>query len=155
MPPWWGTARVSLDQGGGAAELLAFTQEWAEAWGAALNESAEYRAAAATWEGPVALLLDDGVPEARRAVVLDLWHGACRSARTADPDGLETSGFVFQASSAGWKAVLSGNTSPAMALLSGKIRLGRGNLAALLPYAAAAKQLLDLASQVPTRFLEG
>lgn len=135
--------------------LLAFSQDWAEAWAAALNASPEYREAAATWEGPVALLLDDGVSEARRAVLLDLWHGSCRSARAVEPDALSDAGFVFRANSGGWRDVLSGKTSPVMALMSGKIRLARGNLADLLPYASAAKQLLDLAGGVPTRFPEG
>ena len=53
------------------------------------------------------------------------------------------------------RAVLSGSASPAMALLSGKIRLAKGNLGQLLPYASAAKQLLHFAGQVPTRYSEG
>ncbi len=136
-------------------ELAAFSQEWAEAWGAALNGSAEYREAAAQWEGAVALVLDDGVRETRCAVLLDLWHGTCRGAGVANPDALDRARFVFRANSAGWREVLSGNSSPAIALMSGKIRLAKGNLADLLPYARPAKQLLDLAGLVPTRFLEG
>jgi putative sterol carrier protein len=135
--------------------LIAFSQEWAAAWAAALNQSVEYREAAAAWEEPVALLLDDGIPDARRAVLLDLWHGTCRSARATEPDALQDAGFVFRASSAGWRDMFSGRTSPVMALLNGKIRLARGNLAKLLPFASAAKQLLDLARGVPTHFPEG
>jgi hypothetical protein len=42
-----------------------------------------------------------------------------------------------------------------MALLSGRIRLHKGDLSALLPYANAARELLGLAGSVPTRFSEG
>ena len=42
-----------------------------------------------------------------------------------------------------------------MALMTGKIRLAKGSLMSLLPYASAAKELLGLAGRVPTRFSEG
>jgi putative sterol carrier protein len=133
----------------------AFSQSWAEAWAAELNASPSYRSVAARWEGAVALVLDDPDPAARRAVVLDLWHGACRSAGTADPDSArETAAYVFQGGLAAWRHVLSDGGSPVVALMSGKIRLAKGSLAALLPYASAAKELLELAGRVPTAFPE-
>lgn len=135
--------------------LEAFSPAWAEAWARELNESEAYRSTAASWEGAVALVLDDGNSEGRRAVVLDLWHGHCRSGRTADPDRLDEAVYVFQGNLAGWKQVLTEGGSPVMALMAGRIRLIKGSLAALLPYASAAKALLELAGRVPTEFAEG
>jgi len=135
--------------------LEAFSPEWAQAWARVLNQSDEYRSAAAAWEGAVGLLLDDGEPAGRRAVVLDLWHGACRSAQVADPDNLESATFVFRGNRAAWRHILAEGGSPVMALLSGRIRLAKGELTALLPYAHAARELLGLAGSVPTRFCEG
>jgi putative sterol carrier protein len=135
--------------------LDAFSQDWALAWARALNESDEYRSAAATWEGAVGLLLDDAEPAKRRAVLLDLWHGACRSAQIADPDNLDSATFVFRGNRAAWRQILTDGGSPVMALLSGRIRLAKGELSALLPYANAARELLGLAGSVPTRFCEG
>jgi putative sterol carrier protein len=132
----------------------AFSAAWAQAWAQALNESSAYREAAAEWEGPVALVLDDG-PGSRRAVLLDLWHGGCRAAGTADPDDLEAARFVFRGSAAAWRHILVEGGSPVVALLSGRIRLARGDLSALLPYASAARELLSLAGSVPVRFTEG
>jgi putative sterol carrier protein len=132
----------------------AFSSEWVEAWSRALNASTAYREAAAEWEGPVALVLDDG-PASRRAVLLDLWHGGCRAAGTADPDDLEAARFVFRGSSAAWRHILVEGGSPVVALLSGRIRLAKGDLTALLPYASAARELLELAGRVPARFTEG
>jgi putative sterol carrier protein len=120
-----------------------------------LNESAHYRSAAATWEGSVGLLLDDGDPAGRRAVVLDLWHGACRSAKVSDPDQLEAVRFVFRGSTAAWRHILAEGGSPVLSLMNGRIRLAKGELSALLPYAGAARELLGLAGSVPTRFSEG
>ena len=129
----------------------AFSQSWAEAWAGELNASPAYRTAAERWEGAVALILDDPDPAARRAVVLDLWHGACRSAATADPDAArEQAAYVFQGGQAEWRHVLCDGGSPVLALMSGKIRLAKGSLASLLPYASAAKELLELAGKVPS-----
>ncbi len=136
-------------------ELEAFTSAWAEAWGQALNSSEAYRTAAATWEGAVALLLDDGDPPGRRAVLLDLWHGACTRAEAADPDDLTKAAFVFAGPTTAWKQVLLGGTSPALALLTGRIRLTQGDLHALLPFASAARELLALAGTIPASFSEG
>jgi putative sterol carrier protein len=135
--------------------LEAFSQAWAEAWASELNGSDAYHATAERWEGAVALVLEDPEPDARRAVLLDLWHGRCRSARTANPDALDEAAYVFAGNLAAWKQVLAAGASPVMALMSGKIRLAKGSLTALLPYAAAAKELLGLAGRVPIRFPEG
>jgi len=140
---------------GAGVSLEAFSQGWAEAWASELNASDAYRATAERWEGAVALVLEDSEPAARRAVLLDLWHGRCRSARTADPDGLDDAAYVFTGDLAAWKQVLATGGSPVMALISGSIRLAKGSLTALLPYASAAKELLELAGRVPTRFSEG
>ena len=135
--------------------LEAFSQGWAEAWASELNGSEAYRTTAERWEGAVALVLEDSDPAARRAVFLDLWHGRCRSARTADPDGLDEAAYVFAGDLAAWKQVLATGGSPVLALMTGSIRLAKGSLSSLLPYASAAKQLLELAGRVPTRFSEG
>ena len=133
--------------------LEAFSQPWVEAWAAELNGSPAYRTAAQQWEGAVALVLDDPDPAVRRAVVLDLWHGACRSAEAAPPDAArEAAAFVFQGGPAAWRHVLCEGGSPVLALMTGRVRLAKGSLAALLPYAAAAKELLELAARVPTVF---
>lgn len=135
--------------------FVAFSQSWAEAWAAELNASPAYRSAAESWEGAVALVLEDPTPADSRAMVLDLWHGVCRSAGTTDPDAArEKAAYVFQADRAAWRHVLCEGGSPVVALMSGKIRLAKGSLVALLPYASAAKELLGLAARVPTAFPE-
>ena len=133
----------------------AFSQAWAEAWADALNRSEAYRTAAAEWEGAVALVMSDGAAESRRAVLLDLWHGECRWARTADSEDLAEAVYVFEGDSVAWRQILGAGSSPVMALMNGRIKLSKGELGKLLPYAAAAKQLLELAGRVPTCFAEG
>jgi putative sterol carrier protein len=134
--------------------IEAFSQAWAEAWAAALNGSEAYRTVAAAWEGAVALVMNDGAAESRRAVLLDLWHGECRLAHTADPEDLAGAVYVFEGARAAWRQILGAGSSPVLALMTGRIKLVKGELGTLLPYAAAAKQLLELAASVPTRFAE-
>lgn len=132
-----------------------FTQEWAAAWCAALNASDAYRAAAAGWEGAVALVMgadgEAGVP-VQRAVYLDVAGGVCGGARVANEADLATARYVIEASPSAWQAMLDGTLAPMMALMTGRLRLTRGNFASLLPYANAARELVATAGEVPCRF---
>lgn len=130
-----------------------FSTEWAGDWKRALDVHAGYRAAAATWEGSLVLQMhspDD--PGAARAVYLDLWHGECLEARAGSADDIATAKFVLSGSVETWRRVLRGEVAPLMGLMTGKLTLSRGSLAALLPYAAAAKALVDAAATCPALF---
>lgn len=132
---------------------VAFSNEWAVAWGEALNASPEYRAAAATWEGSVAAsVTDPDAPAPRAAVYLDLWHGQCRAARAATEGDLADATYLIDAAPAAWRELLGTGTSPLMALMTGRIQLSRGQLATLIPYAGAARELVRLATAVSTEF---
>jgi putative sterol carrier protein len=132
-----------------------FTAKWAADWCAALNASTTYREAAAAWEGAVALVMTAdapaGIPEAR-AVYLDVSGGSCHGARVASELDLATARYVIEATPEAWRAMLSGALAPLMALMTGRLRLSRGNFAALLPYANAARELVATATAVPYRF---
>lgn len=129
-----------------------FSAAWAAEWARRLNASEAYRAAAATWEGAVVLQIALPEGQAGPAVFLDLWHGECRQAREASPADLEAARFVISGNEAAWRGVLSGQASPVMAVLTGKLRLVRGEVAALLPYANAARELLASAADFETAF---
>jgi putative sterol carrier protein len=130
--------------------LELFSEAWARAWCTALNASDGYRAAAVNWEGVVALVMTGAGPG--RAAVLDSAGGQCRMARAADTADLAGAGYVFEAGPEVWREVFTGQIAPAMALMTGKLKLSRGSLAALLPHAAAARELLAAAGQVPVLF---
>lgn len=132
---------------------LAFSSPWARAWCAELNASATYRTAAAAWEGSVALAAAAS-GATLGAAFLDLWHGECRAARAATPEDLAAATYVIEADPATWRSLLGGALSPVAALLTGRLRLARGQLAALLPHAQAAQELLRLADRIETLFPE-
>jgi len=139
-----------------AAEI--FTEKWAKAWGKNIKENAAYKKAAANWEGAIALVMTPdgsrGIP-AERAVIADLWHGDCRGAKVAATDDLDKAPFVIKASPETWKNVLAGEIDPIFGLLRGKLKLAKGSVFSLVPYAVAAKEMVNSAAKVETSFPKG
>jgi putative sterol carrier protein len=125
-----------------------FTPEWAARWRDELNASAEYRAAAADWEGSLAVVLDrdDGGGEA--AVFLDLSHGSCGAARVASSDDLDRATYVLRAREKVWRRLFAGRMDPLFGLMLGQLRLERGDLSDLTHQAKAAQQLLFTAQRL-------
>lgn len=135
-----------------------FTDAWARAWGEELRASESYRSAAANWEGTLVMSLEgdpDLGPTDDRAVVLDLWHGDCRDARSAEPADLEQAPFLLRAPAAVWKRVLEGDLDPLLAVMSGKLGLVRGSVARLVPYSRASKELVLAARRIDASYPEG
>jgi putative sterol carrier protein len=137
--------------------IEAFSDAWSREWCQVLNNRPAYQETAAGWEGAVALIMsrDGSVRSETRAVFLDLWHGACRTARVASESDLEVARFILSGSAQAWRGVLSGKVAPLTAVMTGKIRLTKGSLSALVPYAAAARELLAAAMAMDVSFPEG
>ncbi|PZN12790.1 MAG: Fis family transcriptional regulator [Bacillota bacterium] len=136
----------------------AFTQEWAQAYKDRINENPRYREAARNWEWPLAFVLEAepslGIEE-DRAIVLDLYRGECRDARLATRDELDGVPYVISADAYTWKQVVDGRLDPLAAMLRGKLKIVKGNMAVLAGYVTAAKELVNSAQQVETEFPEG
>jgi putative sterol carrier protein len=132
-----------------------FSATWARAWRDALNASEAYKRAAASWEGAVALVMHPDAASgvtAPRAVWLDLWHGSCREARLATEADVASAAFVIEAQASVWRELLHGKSSPITALMLGRLRLTRGSLSALLPFAGAANELVGTAIAIHSVF---
>jgi putative sterol carrier protein len=130
------------------------SEEWFAAFVARINASEEYRDAAATWEGDVALVFeaepDKGVP-ADVWGWLDLWHGECRTGRFVSAEEGGTARFVVRAPYSRWKDIIRGRLDPVKAIMQGKLKL-RGDLPAILRHVRAANELVHLSSEVDTEF---
>jgi putative sterol carrier protein len=139
-----------------AAEI--FTDAWAQLWNDKINANTDYKKAAEKWEGAIAMVMKPdptmGIPE-ERIVIADLWHGDCRNAQVGNSDELEEAPYHIEAEPAAWKSVLAGKTDPIVGLMGGKLKLAKGSLFALLPYAKAAKELVRSAIEVDTSFPDG
>lgn len=126
-----------------------FTQAWAEAFRDRINESAAYRRHGATWRAPIALEMSFSGASKPRAVLLELSDGHCHGAVCSTEDGAD---LVIRSSVEGWQGLLAGKLDPIWALLSGRLRLVRGNLSELVPYAHAAKALVEAAASLEASF---
>ena len=139
-----------------AAEI--FTEAWAQEWHTEINDNADYKKAAAKWEGAIGMVMtedeDMGIP-VERVVVADLWHGDSRGAKAITSADLDDVPFVIKANPQAWKKVLAGRLDPIVGLMGGKLKLAKGGLFALLPYAKAAKELVKSAISVDTEFPDG
>jgi putative sterol carrier protein len=139
-----------------AAEI--FTDNWARLWSDSINANQDYKKAATKWEGAIAMVMTPdagmGIPN-ERIVIADLWHGDCRGAKAAGAAELEETPYLIKADPAAWKSVLAGRTDPIVGLMGGKLKLAKGSLFALLPYAKAAKELVRSAIEVDTSFPDG
>jgi putative sterol carrier protein len=135
-----------------------FTEGWARLWNDSINANQDYKKAAEKWEGAIAMIMTSdpemGIPE-ERIVIADLWHGDCRGAKTADAGELEDTPYLIKAEPTAWKSVLAGKTDPIVGLMGGKLKLAKGSLFALLPYAKAAKELVKSAIAVDTSYPDG
>lgn len=123
-----------------------FDDAWAQLWGQEIRASDGYRRAAATWVSPVVLEIVS--PVSPRAVFADLANGDCREARAATAEDLATAPIVIAAAEAVWLDLLAGRLDPMLALFAGKLKLTRGSVSALMPYAGAAKELVVAAARV-------
>ncbi len=122
--------------------------EWAAAFQKALNENAAYAEAAKAWVGDILLLVRPADPtQAAPGVLLDLANGQCRSA-TYQPDARSVAAeFVYEGTAENWQRLVRHEVDPVKAILDGTFKV-RGNMAKLMRFTRAAKELVETASNV-------
>lgn len=130
------------------------SEEWVALFVDAINASAAYRDAGATWEGDIAFVFeaepDRGVPEDVVAW-LDLWHGECRAGRIVTATEADAARYVIRAAYSRWKDVLNGDLDPVKGMMQGKLKL-RGDLPTIVRYVRAANELVSITGTIPTEF---
>lgn len=135
-----------------------FTGDWARAWCEELAASEAYAEAAEDWEGALVLRVradaSYGIEEPR-SVWVDLHHGACRGARSADEEDVDEVPYLIEADPYSWKRVLDGDLDPISGLMRGKLKLERGSVVELARYVKAARELVRAAGRVDTSYPEG
>jgi putative sterol carrier protein len=133
------------------------SEEWLKEYVVRINESPEYREAAANWEGDIAYVFepepDKGVPDEIWAW-LDLWHGECREGKYGiTPEEGEKARFIIRAPYSRWKEVIRKELDPVKGMMQGKLKL-KGDLPTIVRYVKAANELVNLAQTVPTEFID-
>jgi putative sterol carrier protein len=130
---------------------------WAAAFREAVNASEAYRKAGAAWTfGAVALIVKAdpaiGLSEAA-GIWLDLHQGVCRDARLVSPEEAEGAPFCIRGEYARWKQVIRGQLEPIAGMMQRKLEL-KGQMTTIVRFVDAAKELVNSAGRVPTRFLD-
>ncbi len=132
------------------------SEQWLEEYVKRINDSSEYKEASATWEGDVAFVFeaepDRGVPDDIWAW-LDLWHGECREGKLVTAEEGEKARFIIRAPYSRWKEVIKRELDPVKGMMQGKLKL-KGDLPTIVRYVKAANELVNLASSVPTQFVD-
>lgn len=130
--------------------------EWLEEYAARINASGGYKEAAETWEGDLSYVIeaepDNGVPE-ELWLWMDLWHGECRGAELRAPEEGGKARFIIRAPYSRWKEVLRRELDPVKGMMQGKLKL-KGDIAAIIRHVRAANELVDVAAEMPTEFVD-
>jgi putative sterol carrier protein len=131
--------------------------EWANAFKSAMDASAGYRNAGRDWtHGAVALVVKSdpsiGVAE-DVGLWLDLDRGVCRDVKVVTRAEAEKAPFCIAGEYARWKSVIKKELDPIKAMMQKKLEL-KGQMTIIVKYVNASKELVECATQVPTKFLD-
>lgn len=134
-------------------KLVLFSEEWAQAYREAINRSASYRAASKGWQaGSLAFVMSASPRQGQvtpKAVFLDLHRGECRGARSmTSQEAFREATFVIEGDYSSWMDALNGRMPPLVMLMRGKLRLKKGSITRLLPYAQSAQELVSTAQTI-------
>ncbi|MGC9130675.1 MAG: SCP2 sterol-binding domain-containing protein [Pyrobaculum sp.] len=130
------------------------SREWAEAFCKALNESAEYKSAAARWEGDIIFLATNlphelGVGD-RAAMKFLLKHGQCHGSEFYQGDAISRADapYILEADYKTWLDVIAGRLQPIPAMVLGKIKVKKGSFSVLAQYVTASLAMIKAAQKV-------
>jgi putative sterol carrier protein len=131
--------------------------EWIAAYGAAINTSDLYRNASLEWtHGPVALVVSPQ-PEigvtAAVGIWLDLERGACRESKLVTADAAQAAKFVLTSEYRYWKQIIRKELGPIAGIMQRKVAL-QGSLPIVVRFIKSAEALVEVATTVPTHFLD-
>jgi len=131
-----------------------FTPEWVALFEKAIQEDAEYKEVAKDWEGTVVLHVQ-AKPEygldQDLYVLLDLWHGECRSARIVPSSAGQAGDFVITGSMDRWIQVGRKELDPVKGMMQGKLKL-KGDLPTIVRNVRAASRLVDISSDIGGKY---
>lgn len=133
------------------------SDDWIAAYGHAINASDAYREVSTEWtHGPVALVVNAqphlGIPDPV-GIWLDLERGTCRDARSVSQTEAGAAPFVLTADYVHWKHIIRRELGPIAGIMQRKVTL-QGSLAIVVRFVRSAEALVDVATRVPTIFLD-
>lgn len=119
-----------------------------------IREDGYYKDIAKTWEGTVAIhMLANPLVGFNKDIyiMMDLWHGDCRSIRLVPPEAGEKAEYVVTAELERWEAVIKTELDVIKAMMQHKIKV-KGSLLNILRHLKATLRLVQLVGQIDTVF---
>ncbi|HON94832.1 MAG TPA: SCP2 sterol-binding domain-containing protein [Deltaproteobacteria bacterium] len=136
------------------AKVKAMTQEWMDAYKAAIQADPEYRTIAKDWEGSVALICNadpsKGVPEPIY-LFQDYWHGDVGEFVVCDKAKAESAKFVMTGDYSRWKQVALKELDATKALLQGKLKM-KGDLPYVVRNIKTVNKVIDILGAFETQW---
>lgn len=126
--------------------VKALTQEWMDAYKAAIVADPDYKTIAKDWEGSVSLVClaapDKGIPE---TVYLfqDYWHGDVGEFVVCDKEKAESAKFVMTGEYSRWKQIARKELDATKALLQGKLKM-KGDLPYVVRNIKTVNKVIDI-----------
>ncbi|AXL91887.1 hypothetical protein C4J65_29025 [Streptomyces sp. CB09001] len=131
--------------------------DWLNSYVGLINSSEEFEEAARTFQAEIAFVFE---AEEERGLRADVWchtefgEGRCKSAAyDVGREGAGDTTFVIRAPYSVWKSVIEGETDPIEGMLDGDLMV-TGHLPTLLKYVRATDELVSLAAQVSSSFVD-
>jgi putative sterol carrier protein len=130
------------------------TPEWVRQYQELIQNDAEYKEAAKTWEGSVVIKIlakpDIGLDK-DLYMFMDLWHGDCNYIRIVPAEAGEAGDYVITGEYERWKAVMAKELDTIKGMMQGKLKL-KGDLPTIVRAVKAASRLVDLSAVTEPRF---
>jgi putative sterol carrier protein len=132
--------------------VKAMTQEWMDAYKAAIQADPDYKTIAKDWEGSVALVCnpdpEKGIPDTIY-LFQDYWHGDVGDFLVCDKAKAESAKFVMTGDYARWKQVALKELDATKALLQGKLKM-KGDLPYVVRNIKTVNKVIDILGTVDT-----
>ena len=137
---------------------IVLTPEWVSQFEKTVQGDERYKKVAKTWEGSVTLVFK-GNPEAGLDddlfILMDLWHGECRSVKMVPSEVGRKGDYVLEAKYERWKKILKKELNVVKELATNKLKLVPFNFKKAAKLAAASQaaiRLVDLSGLVSDKF---
>jgi putative sterol carrier protein len=133
---------------------LYFSPEWVHLYEGAVQGDQQYKEAAKDWEGSVALHVEKAPQygiDVDIYLLMDLWHGDCRSMRIVPPEAGEAADYVITGSMDQWCKVGRRELDVVKGMMQGKLRL-KGDLPTIVRAVKASMRLVELSGEVGGRY---
>lgn len=131
-----------------------FTPEWITLFQKAIREDTLYQKVAEGWEGTVCLHVEKKPKyglDVDLYLLLDLWHGDCRSAMLVPPDVGEAADYVITASLDHWIKIGRKELDTVKGMMQRKLKL-KGSLPSMVRYVKASNRLTEISAEVGGKF---